>query len=64
MVLADREGWDRYEAAKWLTLRSWLDNYPDDDFVQAKAELNIGLARQVTWICEYIGWDVFAFIVR
>ncbi|MBS1183730.1 MAG: hypothetical protein H6Q99_3610, partial [Proteobacteria bacterium] len=25
MVLADQDGWDRYEAAKWLTLRRWLD---------------------------------------
>lgn len=31
MVLADQEGWDRYEAAKWLTLRRWLTENPDDD---------------------------------
>ena len=28
MVLADREGWDRYEAAKWLTMRRWLQANP------------------------------------
>ncbi|MCE5312328.1 MAG: hypothetical protein LLF86_04165, partial [Nitrospiraceae bacterium] len=25
MVLADQDGWDRYEAAKWLTMRRWLE---------------------------------------
>lgn len=28
MVLADQEGWDRYEAAKWLTMRRWLEETP------------------------------------
>lgn len=28
MVLADQEGWDRYEAAKWLTMRRWLEANP------------------------------------
>ncbi|EPY5226512.1 methyltransferase domain-containing protein, partial [Klebsiella quasipneumoniae] len=30
MVLADQEGWDRYEAAKWLTMRRWLEANPGD----------------------------------
>jgi len=30
MVLADQDGWDRYEAAKWLTMRRWLEANPDD----------------------------------
>ncbi|HRU53108.1 MAG TPA: class I SAM-dependent methyltransferase, partial [Candidatus Sumerlaeia bacterium] len=25
MVLADQDSWDRYEAAKWLTMRRWLE---------------------------------------
>jgi hypothetical protein len=24
MVLADQDNWNRYEAAKWLTMRRWL----------------------------------------
>ena len=28
MVLADQDGWDRYEAAKWLTMRRWLKPIP------------------------------------
>ena len=40
MVLADQEGWDRYEAAKWLTMRRWLEENPDDDFAhEVRAEL-------------------------
>jgi SAM-dependent methyltransferase len=31
MVLADQDGWDRYEAAKWLTMRRWLAANPDDE---------------------------------
>ncbi|HVZ16026.1 MAG TPA: class I SAM-dependent methyltransferase, partial [Terriglobales bacterium] len=34
MVLADKDDWDRYEAAKWLTMRRWLDANPDDDFAK------------------------------
>lgn len=34
MVLADQEGWDRYEAAKWLTMRRWLAENPGDDFAK------------------------------
>ncbi len=42
MVLADREGWDRYEAAKWLTMRRWLEENPDDDFApEVRTELTI-----------------------
>jgi hypothetical protein len=32
MVLADQDSWDRYEAAKWLTMRRRLEANPDDDF--------------------------------
>ena len=65
MVLADQEGWDRYEAAKWLTMRRWLDTHPDDDFAaEVRAELNISPKRHVTYVREYFGWGVFALIAR
>jgi Methylase involved in ubiquinone/menaquinone biosynthesis len=65
MVLADQEGWDRYEAAKWLTLRRWLEANPDDDFAaEVRAELNISPKRHVTYAREYFGWGVFALIAR
>lgn len=65
MVLADQEGWDRYEAAKWLTTRRWLEANPDDDFAaEVRAELNISPKRHVTYAREYFGWGVFALIAR
>ncbi|MGQ5714907.1 SAM-dependent methyltransferase [Enterobacter cloacae] len=65
MVLADQEGWDRYEAAKWLTLRRWLEENPDDDFAQeVRAELTNAPKRHVTYTREYFGWGVFALIAR
>jgi hypothetical protein len=40
MVLADQNGWDRYEAAKWLTMRRWLEANPDDESANdVRAEL-------------------------
>ena len=56
MVLADQEGWDRYEAAKWLTMRRWLEANPDDDFAaEIRAELNLSPKRHVTYAREYFG---------
>ncbi|MBK1720638.1 SAM-dependent methyltransferase, partial [Thiocystis violacea] len=34
MVLANKDDWDRYEAAKWLTMRLWLDENPEDELAQ------------------------------
>ncbi|MBW6414170.1 hypothetical protein KZZ20_01320 [Methylacidiphilum fumariolicum] len=34
MVLADHDGWDRYEAAKWLIMRRWLEANPDDELAK------------------------------
>jgi SAM-dependent methyltransferase len=65
MVLADQEGWDRYEAAKWLTMRRWLEANPDDDFAkEIRAELTIAPKRHVTYVREYLGWGVFALMAR
>jgi len=63
MVLADQDGWDRYEAAKWLTMRRWLEANPDDELAQ---ELRIQLSsepeRYATYTREYLGWGVFALM--
>ncbi|HAT1682405.1 TPA: SAM-dependent methyltransferase [Klebsiella oxytoca] len=65
MVLADQEGWDRYEAAKWLTMRRWLEANPDDDFAEeVRAELTLSPKRHVTYAREYFGWGVFALIAK
>lgn len=65
MVLADQDSWDRYEAAKWLTMRRWLDANPDDDFAEdVRAELTSAPARHARYTREYLGWGVFALMRR
>lgn len=65
MVLADQDSWDRYEAAKWLTMRRWLEANPDDDFAaDVRAKLTSEPERYATFTREYLGWGVFALIER
>jgi SAM-dependent methyltransferase len=65
MVLADQEGWDRYEAAKWLTMRRWLDANPGDEMAaEVRAGLTSEPVRYATFTREYLGRGVFALIRR
>lgn len=65
MVLADQEGWDRYEAAKWLTMRRWLEANQNDEFApEVREQLRSSPGRHVTFTREYIGWGVFALMKR
>jgi SAM-dependent methyltransferase len=65
MVLADQDGWDRYEAAKWLTMRRWLDANPGDAFAQeVRAKLTSEPERYAAYTREYLGWGVFALMKR
>jgi SAM-dependent methyltransferase len=65
MVLADPEGWDRYEAAKWLTMRRWLKANPDDDFApEVRAQLTSEPKRYAAYTREYLGWGTFALMAR
>lgn len=65
MVLADQDGWDRYEAAKWLTMRRWLQANPDDEFAkEVRAQLSSEPERYATYTREYLGWGVFALMPR
>ena len=65
MVLADQEGWDRYEAAKWLTMRRWLKANPEDDFAkEVRAQLTAEPKRYAAYTREYFGWGVFALMAR
>lgn len=65
MVLADQEGWDRYEAAKWLTMRRWIEANPGDDLAKdVRAKLTLEPKRYATYTREYIGWGVFALMAR
>ncbi len=65
MVLADPDSWDRYEAAKWLTMRRWLDANSDDDFAKdVRAQLTSEPARYAAYTRRYLGWGVFALMAR
>ncbi|MYL81778.1 methyltransferase domain-containing protein [Desulfovibrio aerotolerans] len=65
MVLANQDGWDRYEAAKWLTMRRWLETNPDDAFAkEVRAELTSAPRRYATYTRAYLGWGVFALMSR
>jgi SAM-dependent methyltransferase len=65
MVLADQNGWDRYEAAKWLTMRRWLEANPDDEFAEVvRAQLTSEPGRYAAYTREYLGWGVFALMER
>lgn len=65
MVLADQNGWDRYEAAKWLTMRRWLDANPADALAtDVRAMLTSEPKRYATYTREYLGWGVFALMAR
>src|SRR5512133_601676 len=65
MVLADQDGWDRYEAAKWLTMRRWLEVNPGDELVkEVRAQLTSEPERYAAYTREYLGWGVFALMPR
>src|SRR5512142_457215 len=65
MVLADQDSWDRYEAAKWLTMRRWLEANPDDEFAKdVRAKLTSEPERYAAYTREYLGWGVFALMTR
>jgi len=65
MVLANQDGWDRYEAAKWLTMRQWLEANLEDDFApEIRARLTAEPRRYATYTREYLGWGVFALMAR
>lgn len=65
MVLANQDGWDRYEAAKWLTMRRWLEANPDDELAEeVRSKLSSEPERHATYTREYLGWGVFALMPR
>lgn len=65
MVLADQDGWDRYEAAKWLTMRRWLEANPGDELAkEVRVQLTSEPERHAAYTREYLGWGVFALMPR
>ena len=65
MVLANQDGWDQYIAARWLTMRRWLDTNPDDELAQeVRTMLNEEPEYHTRYTREYLGWGVFALMAR
>ena len=65
MVLADQDGWDRYEAAKWLTMRRWLEAKPEDALGGGgPAGRTDNPRRYASGTREYLGWGAFALMAR
>jgi hypothetical protein len=65
MVLADQDGWDRYEAAEWLTMRWRLEADPDDELGnEVRSQLTSEPQRYTTYTREYLGWGLFALMPR
>ncbi len=65
MVLAGQDDWDRYEAAKWLTMRRWLDANPTDELAgDVRALLDSEPERYARYTREHLGWGVFALMAR
>jgi SAM-dependent methyltransferase len=63
MVLADGDGWDRYRAAQWLSIRTWLDANPADPLaVDLRAELHDDPVRYARYERPYLGWGIFALM--
>ena len=65
MVLAGQDGLGQIQAAKWLTMRRWLEANPDDEFAKIfRAKLTSEPERYATYTREYLGWGVFALMTR
>ncbi|MGI5289987.1 SAM-dependent methyltransferase [Nonomuraea polychroma] len=65
MVLADEDSWDRYVAAQWLNLRTWLDANPDDELApELRAELSQAPLAYTRYQRPLLGWGVFAIMKR
>lgn len=65
MVLANQDGWDRYEGTRWLTMRRWLEKNPDDEMAEEiRSKLATEPERHAAYTREYLGWGVFALMPR
>ena len=65
MVLANFHSWDRYAAAQWLTVDTWIKNNPNDPDVPELSKW-IAHARRdyLQYGRRYLGWGVFVLKVK
>jgi len=60
MVLADHDGWDRYEAPQWMAVDDFLRAHPDDPDASMLREWIAGNRRAyLRYGRHYFGWGVF-----
>lgn len=65
LVVADQQGWDRYQAAQWRNIRDWLVANPGDELAEEmRAELSTGPERYARYRREYLGWVVVVMMPR
>jgi len=64
-VQKNSDGWDRCEAAKWLTMRRWLEEHPGDEFAsRVREQLDTEPVRYAAYTRDGLGWGVFALMPR
>ncbi len=65
MVLADGDSWDRYEAAQWMTINTWLRENPNDpDASELRKWHEDNRRAYLQYGRRYFGWGVFVLKVR
>ncbi len=65
MVLASPDDWDRYEARRWIALRRWLDENPNDELAEeVRGLLRTEPLRLARFTRPLLGWGIFALMPR
>lgn len=60
MVLANKDGWDRYEAQQWLTVDNYLRQHPDEpEAKELHAWMQNNRRAYLAYGRRYFGWGVF-----
>lgn len=60
MVLANKDGWDRYEAQQWLNVDNYLREHSDDpEAEELRTWMQANRRAYLTYGRHYFGWGVF-----
>jgi SAM-dependent methyltransferase len=65
MVIANIDGWDRYEAPQWASIYKWLQENPDDpDADEMTNWIDNNQKVYLQHLRRYFGWGVFVLKVK
>lgn len=65
MVMANQDGWDRYEAQQWMAVDDFLRANPDDPEASALREwITDGRRTYLQYGRRYLGWGIFVLRER